>query len=84
MQVGVGIGLPAEPRSKEASGLERHFICSAQEDTALRVTCQALGKHSWPSSHERPAVKGRSRRRVVAPGLYLHFASSPFLPIRKD
>lgn len=46
MQVGVGIGLPAELRSKEASGLERHFICSAQEDIALRVTCQALCKHS--------------------------------------
>lgn len=55
MQVGVGIGLPAEPRSKaEASGLERHFICSAQEDTALRVTCQALGNIA-----DRPVMSGQ-------------------------
>lgn len=46
MQVGVGIGLPAEPRSKEATGLERHCICSAQQDIAFGVTGQALCQQS--------------------------------------
>lgn len=46
MQVGVGVGLPAEPRSKEATGLERHFICSAPQATAIVVTGPALCRHS--------------------------------------
>lgn len=48
-----GDWVPTESRSKEASGLERHFICSAQEDTVRLCTNVA----------DRSGIKGRGKAR---------------------
>lgn len=81
-QVRVGIGLPAEPRSKEATGLERHFICSAQRDMALAVT----GASSVPTQlivEEWPAIGGRARF-PCGPLTIGSFPKVSISPIRKD
>lgn len=62
----MGIGLQAEPRSKEATGLGRCLIWSEQEDTGIGGPAKYC-KHSWSFHSQWPAAEGGNEDKARGP-----------------